>query len=95
MGIHYADLLEFFVGPVASVFGYGGIVDDERIDPEGNRHPVDAEDLSVGVARFASGAIANWSIDLAGRGKGHFLRVAYGAADPWRFRPTERVERWA
>ncbi len=78
MGIHYADLLEYFLGPVQSVFGYGGIVDAERVDADGALHPVDAEDLSVGVARFASGAIANWSIDLAGRGKGHFLRAAYG-----------------
>ena len=78
MGIHYADLLEYFVGPIADVFGMNGIVDQERIDTEGTTHEVDAEDLSVGVARFANGAIGNWVIDLAGRGQGHFSRVAYG-----------------
>lgn len=78
MGIHYADLLEYFVGPIDQVFGMNGIVDQQRIDAEGTTHPADAEDLSVGVARFTNGAIANWVIDLAGRGQGHFSRVAYG-----------------
>jgi predicted dehydrogenase len=78
MGIHYADLLEYFAGPIDQVFGFNGIVDEHRFDATGTPHPVDAEDLSVGVARFRSGAIGNWVIDLAGRGQGHFSRVAYG-----------------
>ncbi|MGN6030110.1 MAG: Gfo/Idh/MocA family protein [Thermomicrobiales bacterium] len=78
MGIHYADLMEYFVGPISSVYGLNGIVDETRIDPEGTAHPVDAEDLSVGVCRFANGAIGNYLIDCAGRGQGHFQRVAYG-----------------
>jgi predicted dehydrogenase len=78
MGIHYADLLEFFAGPIRDVFGFSAIVDEQRVDANGAWHEVDAEDLSVGVARFESGAIANWVIDLAGRGQGHFSRVAHG-----------------
>lgn len=78
MGIHYADLLEYFVGPIRQVFGFNGIVDQTRIDTEGNAHEVDAEDLSVGVAQFENGAIGNWVIDLGGRGQGHFARMAYG-----------------
>ncbi len=78
MGIHYADLLEYFAGPIDQVFGFNGIVDQQRVDTDGGLHEVDAEDLSVGVARFRSGAIGNWVIDLAGRGQGHFSRVAYG-----------------
>jgi predicted dehydrogenase len=78
MGIHYADLLEYFVGPVRQVFGFNAIVDERRVDAGGAWHEVDAEDLSVGVAQFENGAIANWLIDLAGRGEGHFSRMAYG-----------------
>jgi predicted dehydrogenase len=78
MGIHYADLMEYFVGPIDTVYGLNGIVDEQRIDAEGKTHPVDAEDLSVGVCRFANGAIGNYLIDCAGRGQGHFQRVAYG-----------------
>jgi predicted dehydrogenase len=78
MGIHYADLFEYFLGPVESIFGMNGIVDQQRIDVEGVRHEVDAEDLSVGVARFASGAVGNLLIDLGGRGDSHFTRVVHG-----------------
>jgi len=78
MGIHYADLLEYFGGPIDRLFGFSGIVDERRVDAGGEWHEVDAEDLSVGVARYASGGIVNWLIDLAGRGEGHFSRVAYG-----------------
>lgn len=78
MGIHYADLMEYFIGPIGKVFGFNGIVDKTRIDDAGNAHDVDAEDLSVGVAQFENGAIGNWVIDLGGRGQGHFSRMAYG-----------------
>lgn len=78
MGIHYADLFEYFLGPVETVFGMNNIVDRQRVDAEAVWHDVDAEDLSVGVARFASGAIGNLLIDLGGRGEGHFTRVVHG-----------------
>jgi predicted dehydrogenase len=79
MGIHYADLLEYFVGPIASVYGLNAIIDKQRVDSDGNLHDVDAEDLSVGVARFENGAIGNYLIDCAGRGNGHFSRLIYGS----------------
>ena len=60
MGVHYADILEYYLGPIDAVAGMAAVVDAERIDPQGARHPADAEDLSVGVMRFRSGAIANW-----------------------------------
>lgn len=78
MGIHYADLMEYFVGPIQQVFGFNAIVDKQRVDDAGTCHDVDAEDLSVGVAQFENGAIGNWLIDLAGRGASHFTRIAYG-----------------
>ncbi|MEJ7902189.1 MAG: Gfo/Idh/MocA family oxidoreductase, partial [Thermomicrobiales bacterium] len=78
MGIHYADLLEYFVGPIRQVFGFNSIVDRQRVDDRGTWHDVDAEDLSVGVAQFENGAIGNWLINLAGRGDTFFSRTAYG-----------------
>jgi predicted dehydrogenase len=78
MGIHYADLLEYYLGPIEQVFGYNATVDDTRVDDAGAWHDVDAEDLSVGVARFETGVIGNWLINLAGRGEPHFSRVIYG-----------------
>lgn len=78
MGIHYADLLEYYLGPIDTVVGMSSVVDQQRIDQQGAAHPADAEDLSVGVARFRSGALANWLLSLAGRGEGLFLRTLYG-----------------
>ncbi len=78
MGVHYTDILEFYLGPIESVFGMSAIVDAERKDAQGGLHPADAEDLSVGVMRFSSGALVNWLLNMAGRGEGLFSRVIYG-----------------
>lgn len=78
MGVHYTDLFEYFLGPIDAVGGMGAVVDASRTDADGIAHVVDAEDLSVGMARFRSGAIANWLLSLAGRGEPHFSRVVYG-----------------
>jgi predicted dehydrogenase len=78
MGVHYTDILEFYLGPIDTVVGMSAIVDTERVDQQGAVHPADAEDLSVGVMRFRSGAIANWSLSLAGRGEASFSRAIYG-----------------
>jgi predicted dehydrogenase len=78
MGIHYADLLEYFLGPMEQLFGFNAIVDQKRLDDAGTWHEVDAEDLSVGVTRFESGALGHWLVNLAGRGEPHFSRMIYG-----------------
>lgn len=80
MGVHYSDILEFYLGPLERVFGINRVVDKERIQRDtGTSYPADAEDLSVGVAQFASGAVANWMLNLAGRGEGYFHRAIYGS----------------
>lgn len=78
MGVHYTDILEFYLGPIETVVGMNAIVDKQRTDQQGATHPADAEDLSVGVMRFQSGAIANWLLNVAGRGEGSFSRMIYG-----------------
>jgi len=80
MGVHYADLFEYVLGPIASVVGFNAIVDTERKDAGGAMHPVDAEDLTVGAVRFAGGALGNLLLHLAGRGESHFQRVIHGTA---------------
>ncbi|MFM9105431.1 MAG: Gfo/Idh/MocA family protein, partial [Chloroflexota bacterium] len=78
MGVHYGDILEYLLGPVDTVGGMGALVDERRIAPDGQSHPADAEDLTVGVARFASGALACWMLDMAGRGGDQWNRTVFG-----------------
>ena len=78
MGIHYADLQEFYLGPIAQVVGMNALIDRERIDSQGEKHPSDSEDLTAGVARFEQGAILHYLMDRAGRGAGHFVRMIHG-----------------
>ncbi|GIV85866.1 MAG: oxidoreductase [Candidatus Roseilinea sp.] len=78
MGVHYTDILEYLLGPITTVVGMNAIVDAQRKGADGALYPADAEDLSVGVARFESGALANWMLSMAGRGAAYFHRAVYG-----------------
>jgi predicted dehydrogenase len=78
MGVHYTDILEYYLGPIETVAGLSAVVDEVRVDAKGQAHPADAEDLSVGVVGFQSGAIGNWMMSLAGRGEASFTRMFYG-----------------
>jgi predicted dehydrogenase len=80
MGVHYTDILEYLLGDITSVQGYNAVVDKQRVGNEGKLYPADAEDLSVGAAKFKSGAIANWMLSMAGRGEGYSHRAVYGTA---------------
>lgn len=79
MGVHYGDILEYLLGPIVTAGGMGAIVDAARIAPDGAAHPADAEDLTVGIARFASGALACWMLDMAGRGGDQWNRTIFGS----------------
>ncbi|MEZ4617949.1 MAG: Gfo/Idh/MocA family oxidoreductase [Caldilineaceae bacterium] len=78
MGIHYADLQEFYLGPIAQVVGMNALIDRERVDAQGQSHPSDSEDLMAGVARFERGALLHYLMNRAGRGEGHFIRTIHG-----------------
>ncbi|MCB0105741.1 MAG: Gfo/Idh/MocA family oxidoreductase, partial [Caldilineaceae bacterium] len=67
MGIHYADLQEFYLGPIAQVVGMNALIDRERVDAQGQSHPSDSEDLMAGVARFERGALLHYLMNRAGR----------------------------
>ena len=78
MGVHYADILEYLLGPLETIAGLGAVIDTERKGADGTMHPADAEDLTIGVGRYESGALATMILSVAGRGDGHFTRVVYG-----------------
>lgn len=78
MGIHYADLQEYYLGPISQVVGMNALIDRERVDAQGQRHPSDSEDLMAGVARFQNGAILHYLMDRAGRGESQFIRTIHG-----------------
>lgn len=80
MGVHYTDILEYLLGDIQSVQGYNDVIDRQRVGNDGRLYPADAEDLSVGAAKFKSGAMANWLLSMAGRGEGYFHRAVYGTA---------------
>ncbi|MCC7446833.1 MAG: Gfo/Idh/MocA family oxidoreductase [Anaerolineae bacterium] len=93
MGVHYTDILEFLLGPIHQVYGMNRVIDTTRRDQQGKQHPADAEDLSVGVAQFESGAIANWMLSMAGRGEGYFRRVVYGTGGSLTIPPDRSGQR--
>lgn len=78
MGVHYADMLEYLLGPLHSLCGMGRVVDTERRGADGSLHPADAEDLILGAARFVDGTLASWTLNLAGRGETEFARTIHG-----------------
>ncbi|MFN8660471.1 MAG: Gfo/Idh/MocA family oxidoreductase [Thermomicrobiales bacterium] len=78
MGVHYADMLEFLLGPLHSLCGMGRVVDVERQAADGSSQPADAEDLIVGAARFVDGTLASWTLNLAGRSGTEFARTIHG-----------------
>lgn len=92
MGIHYADLQEFYLGPIAQVVGMNALIDRERVDAQGQTHPSDSEDLMAGVARFERGAILHYLMDRAGRGAGHFVRTIHGTGGSLAI-PSDRTGR--
>ena len=78
MGVHYADILEYSLGPLSTIAGLGAVIDLERKGVDGTMHPADAEDLTIGIGRYESGALATLILSVAGRGESHFSRMIYG-----------------
>src|SRR5690606_23054760 len=92
LGAHYGDMLEFFLGPVDSLMGMNALIDKQRVDKDGVFHTSDSEDLSLGIARYRSGALAQYLLTRAGRGENRSRRVGYAAGGSLRI-PEERSGR--
>ncbi len=100
MGVHYGDIMEFFLGPAVAVYGQTRLHEAVRINRRSEQdlgvlgNPggaysrwqaqmpetfvPDAEDALYGTVVFANGAVAQFSEDHAGWGKGHWQRSIHG-----------------
>jgi predicted dehydrogenase len=97
MGVHYADILEYLLGPFETLAGQSLRIEDQRRDREGRLHDVDADDVCAGVAKTVSGTIVEWSMDYAARGDRLFRRVLHGTRgtlDIPHDRSGERLRLW-
>lgn len=75
LGSHNIDLMEYLIGPFASVLTEKYILYDHRPDPEGKMLPVEAEDHFVMLVKLANGAVG--SIEAS--------KIATGTEDELRF----------
>ena len=89
LGVHYGDMLEYFLGPIDSLMGMSALVDKQRVDKDGAFHTSDSEDLSLGIARYRSGALAHYLLNRAGRGENLFSRIVHGTGGSLRI-PEDR-----
>lgn len=90
MGVHYADVIEYLLGPVDRIAGVGTQVQPARRGPDGAWHDVDAEDVCLGIAITEAGAFVHWMINYAARGDSSFRRVVYGTEGTMRV-PRDRT----
>ena len=101
MGVHYGDIMEFFMGPVATVYAQKRLHEAVRINMRGDAKTgalgnpggaytrwqaqmpdtfePDVEDALYGTIVFKNGAVAQFSEDHAGWGKGYWQRSIYGS----------------
>jgi predicted dehydrogenase len=93
-GVHYADILRFYMGDVRSVYGESRLHEPVRRNtkaagPGGfyarwiNNYPdtieATGDDALYAHITFASGAVGQWISDHAGHGKGFGTRQIWGA----------------
>ena len=95
MGVHYADIIQFYLGEYDQIFGSGFIVEPLRRKPDHESHPLESyrkrvktypefveatgEDSVVALYRMASGAVANLTL-VEGRGGKGWERSVHGPA---------------
>ena len=93
-GVHHADIMQYYLGPVRSAYGEARLFEKVRYKTDsagpggfyakwtGNfpdSIEPDGEDAIYGHLHFASGAIAHWVNDHAGHGRPLHQRLVYGS----------------
>jgi len=93
-GVHYADILRYYMGDVSSVYGETRLHEKVRRNTRGagpggiyarwiGNHPdtieATGDDALYAHITFASGAVGQWVSDHAGHGKGFSTRQIWGA----------------
>ena len=77
-GVHRTHWFLEALGPVEEAFGQAKTFEPERRDDRHGAFPVDTEDCSMTVLRFASGALGHWMVASAGHGEGFGAVRVYG-----------------
>jgi len=83
VAIHHCYVLEYLLGPMASVFAQAQIAQPERagkqFDGTEAKVEVDAPDCFCAVLEFASGVQGQFTAHFAGAGEGMFKRLVLGS----------------
>jgi len=93
MGVHYSDIIQYYMGEYAQIFGGGFVVEPVRRKPDHSNHPLESyrervksypatvdatgEDSVVALYRMASGALAQLTL-VEGRGGRGWERSVHG-----------------
>jgi len=77
-GVHRTHWFLEALGSVQDVFGRAATFEPHRRDEKHGEFPVDTEDCSMTVLRFASGALGHWMVASAGHGDGFGAVRVYG-----------------
>jgi predicted dehydrogenase len=84
MGIHYADMVEYLMGPVTTVSALSRRVRETRewTAPDGSVQvvPVECDDLYTANLTFESGAQGAFVMHFGGAGEGQAQRTVHGTA---------------
>lgn len=80
MSIHYADIIEYFMGPIERVWGRGIIAEPIRYAKDGSDPVIpDGEDALFATMRTKSGVDVQFTYLPSGPGKNYRLRVVHGS----------------
>lgn len=80
MSIHYADIIEYFMGPIDRVWGRGIIAEPIRYAKDGSEPVIpDGEDALFATMRTKSGVDVQFTYLPSGPGKNYRLRVVHGS----------------
>lgn len=80
MSIHYADIIEYFMGPIERVWGRGIIAEPIRYTKDGSDPVIpDGEDALFATMRTKSGVDVQFTYLPSGPGKNYRLRVVHGS----------------
>ena len=81
MGCHLVDIVEYYLGPVASAWGHGFIAEPVRRDPrDGTTVHATGDDSLVAQLRTESGADVHLTYLPAGPGRRYVRRTLHGSA---------------
>lgn len=79
MPIHYADIIEYLLGPVETVWGRGFIAEPQRFPADGSEPVIaDGEDSLVAAMTTAAGVDVHLAYIPSGRGHTYGERVLHG-----------------